>query len=61
MGRPPIGKIAMTGAERVQRYREKHAAYRVYAKIEMQEQLMAAKSKIRSLKERLKVVRQYLD
>jgi hypothetical protein len=25
MGRPPIGKTAMTGAERVQRYRLKHA------------------------------------
>jgi septal ring factor EnvC (AmiA/AmiB activator) len=24
MGRPPIGKVAMTGAERVRRYREKH-------------------------------------
>jgi hypothetical protein len=24
MGRPPIGKIAMTGAERVRRYRLKH-------------------------------------
>ena len=24
MGRPPIGKTAMTGAERVQRYRLKH-------------------------------------
>ncbi len=26
MGRPPIGKTAMTGAERVRRYRLKHAA-----------------------------------
>jgi hypothetical protein len=26
MGRPPIGKVAMTGAERVRRYRRKHAA-----------------------------------
>jgi hypothetical protein len=26
MGRPPIGKTAMTGAERVQRYRLKHSA-----------------------------------
>src|SRR5262245_24511677 len=25
MGRPPIGKVAMTAAERVQRYRIKHA------------------------------------
>ena len=24
MGRPPIGKVAMTGAERVRRYRAKH-------------------------------------
>jgi cell division protein FtsB len=24
MGRPPIGKVAMTGAERVHRYRAKH-------------------------------------
>lgn len=24
MGRPPIGKVAMTGAERIRRYREKH-------------------------------------
>jgi len=24
MGRPPIGKVAMTGAERVRRYRLKH-------------------------------------
>jgi hypothetical protein len=26
MGRPPIGKVAMTGAERVRRYRLKHGA-----------------------------------
>ena len=26
MGRPPIGEVAMTGAERVARYRVKHAA-----------------------------------
>jgi hypothetical protein len=26
MGRPPIGKAAMTGAERVRKHREKHAA-----------------------------------
>jgi hypothetical protein len=26
MDRPPIGKVAMTGAERVRRYRQKHGA-----------------------------------
>ena len=32
MGRPPIGKTAMTGAERVRRYRLKHAAARPVTK-----------------------------
>jgi hypothetical protein len=32
MGRPPIGKVAMTGAERVRRYRHKHGTDKLVTK-----------------------------
>jgi hypothetical protein len=40
MGRPPIGRKAMTGAERIRRYREKHAVTKQSAaEAEMAERL----------------------
>jgi hypothetical protein len=41
MGRPPIGKVAMTGAERVRRYRAKHRKSRNETRIALLETRVA--------------------
>jgi hypothetical protein len=49
MGRPPIGKVAMTTAERVRRYRLKHPD----KPVTKHDKLAAAKAEIAALKQEL--------
>jgi chromosome segregation ATPase len=65
MGRPPIGKVAMTVAERVRRYRLKHPDKPVTNKLAaakaeiaaLKQELAQAKSEIAALKAELQALR----
>jgi chromosome segregation ATPase len=56
MGRPPIGKVAMTGAERIARYRAKHGLDKPATKqtkpdAALAQELAKAKARIRELEQ----------
>jgi hypothetical protein len=61
MGRPPVGKVAMTGAERTRLYRQKHGLDKPKPKpgsaAVLEKQLTAAKAEIAALKDELHAMR----
>jgi len=52
MGRPPIGKVAMTSTERVHRFRAKHGADKSTAKSSAAAEIAALKKRIAELERR---------
>jgi hypothetical protein len=60
MGRPPVGKTAMTAAERMRRYRLRHAAAKPVTKpasIKLVKELAQAKARIADLETKLRAIR----
>ena len=62
MGRPPLGKTAMTGAERVRRWREKHAVKKPKPDRKRDpETVQRLKARIRELEAELAKMRRHMQ